>query len=242
MSDRTNGGLMTDTELEGYVDAVTARLGAIPDREETIEELRSHLEEVRAEHTGVALRDLLGEPSAYADELRAAAGLPPYEPQRSGPGAWFASAGAGVRRHAPRFLQDLRAFWWGVRGLALGLLAFALIPAVRTGLANNDVTGIVSYYLSPDHVFEVVVSTWGYAYGLSILVLLLVVGVVVSVWVGGVLARGAGPRWLSTLVGGLGVLLGVWFAFVLWALVTTAVFARLDEMLTSGSFPSPAPF
>ena len=31
-------------ELEGYVDAVTARLGAIPDRDETVEELRAHLE------------------------------------------------------------------------------------------------------------------------------------------------------------------------------------------------------
>ena len=71
MSERTAGGLV-DRELEGYVEAVTARLGAIPDRDETVEELRAHLEEVRAEHTGVALRDVLGEPAAYADELRAA--------------------------------------------------------------------------------------------------------------------------------------------------------------------------
>ena len=138
--------------------------------------------------------------------------------------------------------MDLRAFWWGVRGLALGLLVFALIPALRLGLAQNDYTAIVSYYLSPDYVFRLVAWTWSYAWGMTTLVVFLVVGVIVSVWVGGVLARGAGPRWVATLVGGLGVLLGVWFAFVLWALLTTGVNARVEEMLSSGSMPPLAPW
>lgn len=241
MSERTAGGLV-DRELEGYVEAVTARLGAIPDRDETVEELRAHLEEVRAEHTGVALRDVLGEPAVYADELRAAAGLPPYSPQRQGFSAWLAVRAASAKRHLPRFLMDLRAFWWGVRGLALGLLAFALIPAVRLGVAENDYTAIVSYYLSPDYVFDLVAWTWSYAFGVTTLVVFLVVGVIVSVWVGGLLARGAGPRWVTTLVGILGVLLGVWFAFVLWALLTTGVNARVEEMLSSGSMPPLAPW
>ena len=51
-----------------------------------------------------------------------------------------------------------------------------------------------------------------------------------------------GPRWVTTLVGGLGVLLGVWFAFVLWALLTTGVNARVEEMLSSGSMPPLAPW
>jgi len=244
MSERTTGGLMTDTELEAYVGAVTARLGAIPDRDETVEELRAHLEEVRAEHTGVALRDVLGEPAAYADELRAAAGLPPYSPERQGFSAWLASCGAGVRRHAPRFLLDLRAFWWGVRGLALGLLVFALIPAVRVGLDQNDITGIVSYYLSPDYVFSLVAWNLGYAFGTTMLVLFMIAGVAVSVWIGGVQARGAGPRWLATFVGILGVLLGVWFVDVLWILFTSGVSYRLDEMLRpdAGFMPPRAPF
>ena len=241
MNERTTGGLMTGTELEDYVAAVTARLGAIPDRDETLEELRSHLEEVRAEHTGVALRDVLGEPAAYADELRAAAGLPPYEPQRAGAAAWFAARAAGARRHAPHFLMDLRAFWWGVRGLALGVLVYALIPAVQFAVANNEYAGMWSYLLSPDHVFTVIASSWGSAYAMTVMVLLLLLGVLVSVWVGGALARGRGPRWLASTVGVAGVVLGIWFVGVLWALVTSAVWERLDQVMSDGSFPS-APF
>ncbi len=239
MNERTTGGLMTGTELEDYVAAVTARLGAIPDRDETLEELRSHLEEVRAEHTGVALRDVLGEPAAYADELRAAAGLPPYEPQRAGAAAWFAARAAGARRHAPHFLMDLRAFWWGVRGLALGVFVYALIPAVRQAFEYNEYAGMWSHWLSPDEVFSVVATTLGSAFATTVLVLLLVVGVLLSIWAGGVLARGAGPRWVSTVVGALGVLLGVWFLNLLWVALTSGVSERLTQLLNDGSFPGP---
>lgn len=239
MTDRSTGGLMADHEVERYAAQVTERLGSIPDRDETIDELREHLREVSAEHTGVALRDVLGEPAAYADELRAAAGLPPYEPERRGLGASFAALGRGARAHAPAFLHDLRAFWWGVRGLALGLFVFALIPAVRFAFENNEYAGMWSYLLSPDHVFTVVATSWGYAVAMVVLVLLLLVGVVVSVGIGGSLARGAGPRWLASVLGVAGVLLGVWFAGVLWALVTSGVFFRLDELMRDGSFPSP---
>lgn len=241
MSEQTGRGLVRDRELEGYVEAVTARLGAIPDRDEAVEELRAHLEEVRAEHTGVALHDLLGEPAAYADELRAAAGLPPYSPRHTGPRGRLAAVLSGARAHAPRFLMDLRAFWWGVRGLALGLFVFALVPAVRVAVAENEYAGLWSYLMSPDHVFTVVASTWGYAFGMTVLVVLLVLGVVVSVWVGGRLSRGAGPRWLATLVGVGGVLLGLWLVGFLWALVTTGVGARLESALQDGTV-TPAPF
>ena len=227
MDERTAGGLMTDTELEGYVDAVTARLGAIPDRDETVEELRAHLEEVRAEHTGVALRDVLGEPAAYADELRAAAGLPPYEPGRGGAAAWFSERVRRATVHVPRFLQDLRAFWWGVRGLALGLFAFVLWSALGEALSENDYLGGWRYRLSPGAAFSTVVSAWGTADRMTLLVLLLVAGLVVSVWVGGRQSRGAGPRWLATATGVVGVLLGLWFASVFWEMLTTAVFAQL---------------
>jgi hypothetical protein len=239
MNERTTGGLMTGTELEDYVAAVTARLGAIPDRDETLEELRSHLEEVRAEHTGVALRDVLGEPAAYADELRAAAGLPPYEPQRAGAAAWFAARAAGARRHAPHLLMDLRAFWWGVRGLALGVFVYALIPAVRQAFEYNEYAGMWSHWLSPDEVFSVVATTLGSAPATTVLVLLVVMGVVLSIWLGGALARGVGPRWVSTVVGALGVLLGVWFLNLLWVLLTSGVSERLGQLLNDGSWPGP---
>lgn len=227
MNERTAGGLMTDTELEGYVDAVTARLGAIPDRDETVEELRAHLEEVRAEHTGVALCDVLGEPAAYADELRAAAGLPPYSPQRHGFSAWLAGVGAGIRHHAPRFLMDLRAFWWGIRGLALGLFVFVVWQGMAEAIEMNAYFGEWRGRLTPDASFRAVIVAWGTAEKMSLLVVLLLLGVIVSVWLGGRQARGAGPRWLATLVGVVGVLLGLWLASICWLVLTDAVFAEI---------------
>ncbi|HET7901995.1 MAG TPA: hypothetical protein VFL59_12490 [Candidatus Nanopelagicales bacterium] len=223
MNERTTGGVMADVELEGYVDAVTARLGAIPDRDETVEELRAHLEEVRAEHTGVALRDLLGEPAAYADELRAAVGLPPYAPERHGFSAWIASVGAGIRGHAPRFLMDLRAFWWGFRGIGLGLMVYVLWYSVPIAFSYNEYFGLWRYLLSSQNAVDTVVRYWGWADHLALLTVLVVLGILVSIWVGGVLARGAGPRWLASLVGVVGVLLGLYVATVLWAFFNEGV-------------------
>lgn len=214
---------LEDHELESYVAAVTARLGAIPDRDEVLEELRGHLEEVRAEHTGVALRDVLGEPASYADELRAAAGLPPYAPQRAGVGGWLSTRAVTARAHVPRFVHDLRAFWWGVRGLALGLVVFVLRFQISDAIAQNDYVGNWGYRLSGTTTLDTVVSVWGWAPLMTLLVVLLVAGVVVSVWVGGRQARGSGSRWVATLTGILGVLLGLWFAQVLWALLTAAI-------------------
>lgn len=239
MTEYAAGGLVSDRALERYIEAVTERLGEIPDRDDAVDELRAHLGEVRAEHAGMALRDVLGEPEVYADELRAAAGLPPYSPRRTGPAARFSSFVGAMKRHAPVFLMDLRAFWWGVRGLALGLFVFAVIPAVRFAVSENEYFGMWGYSMSPRHVFSVVASAWGSAPHMTVLATLLLVGVALSVWLGGVLSRGAGTRWLSTLVGVVGVLLGVWFAGVLWALVTAGVGAQLDEFIQNGFPPSP---
>ncbi len=236
MNERTAGGLMTDTELEGYVDAVTARLGAIPDRDETVDELRAHLEEVRAEHTGVALRDVLGEPAAYADELRAAAGLPPYSPQRHGFSAWLAGVGAGIRHHAPRFLMDLRAFWWGFRGLGLGLLVYVLWYSVPVAFGENEYFGQWRYLLSSQNAIDTVARYWGWADHNALLGVLLVFGMLVSIWVGGLLARGTGPRWLATLIGVVGVLLGIYVATVLWTFLSEGVIAILMQQMQMQGF------
>jgi hypothetical protein len=65
-------------EIESYYDRVRAALdGLAPDtRDDLLEDLPDHLAEVLAEGEG-SLRDRLGEPEAYADELRAAAGVEP---------------------------------------------------------------------------------------------------------------------------------------------------------------------
>jgi hypothetical protein len=243
MSDGTVQHETSDPNVERYVAAVAARLGPIPAREQALEELRGHLSEVREENPGIDMREILGDPAAYADELRGAAGFLPYAQPRQGASDWISGTAAAVRAHAPHLAHDLRAFWWGVRGLALGLFVFALIPAVRNALSQQDIAGLWSYYLSPDYVFGLVASTWGYAFGMTVLVALLSLGVLVSVWAGGALARGAGPRWVATVIGVTGVLLGVWLAGFLWALVTTAVFARLDVLIQQGGAGiSPGPF
>ena len=63
-------------EIESYYDRVRAALaGLAPEmRDDLLEDLPDHLAEVLAEGDG-SLRDRLGEPEAYADELRAAAGV-----------------------------------------------------------------------------------------------------------------------------------------------------------------------
>ncbi|MDT4958929.1 MAG: hypothetical protein QOD31_2728, partial [Pseudonocardiales bacterium] len=65
-------------EIESYYDRVRAALaGLAPEmRDDLLEDLPDHLAEVLAEGDG-SLRDRLGEPEAYADELRAAAGVEP---------------------------------------------------------------------------------------------------------------------------------------------------------------------
>ena len=66
----------TTIEIEEYYDRVRAALSGLPPeiRDDLLEDLPDHLAEVLAEGDG-SLRDRLGEPDAYAAELRAAAGV-----------------------------------------------------------------------------------------------------------------------------------------------------------------------
>src|SRR4051794_26361568 len=65
-------------EVDAYCAAVRDALHDLPDdaREELLDDLADHLNEVFAESEG-SLLERLGEPVAYADELRVAAGLEP---------------------------------------------------------------------------------------------------------------------------------------------------------------------
>jgi hypothetical protein len=131
----------TQMEISRYVEQVRAALADLPApvRDELLEDLPEHLAEVLAEGEG-SLVDRLGEPSAYAAELRASAALdtPPAAPgfgQRAG-AAWQRTRDRLHRvdrrvgpvlgyQTASEFMRLLRPGWWVLRGyLAAMLFAF----------------------------------------------------------------------------------------------------------------------
>ncbi|MEV0329210.1 hypothetical protein AB0H63_22600 [Micromonospora echinospora] len=135
---------VTEQEITAYVERVRAALADLPpaQRDELTEDLSEHLAEVAAEDGG-SLVGRLGEPEAYAAELRAAAGAP----VRTGRNLDQRVAGValGVRTRlraldvrlgpplgyatASDYLRLLRPAWWLVRGY----LAAMLVTAMSTG-------------------------------------------------------------------------------------------------------------
>lgn len=116
---------MNDTfagDVASYAGAVRAALADLPatEKEELLEDLESHLEEVLAE-TGGPLSERLGLPEAYADELRASAGLPLHE-------------AAEQRRSTSRRLRDSAARWLQESRSARAVRAVAAHPAGRAVL------------------------------------------------------------------------------------------------------------
>lgn len=119
-------------DVERYVREVRAALADLPAEE--LDELTGGMEadlgELAAE-TPEGLRPRLGEPEAYAAELRAAAGLPPRAvaartswwrgPVTGGRAAWdrLVSENPLLQRAAPWF-RDLAPVWWVARGVLVG--------------------------------------------------------------------------------------------------------------------------
>lgn len=138
---------MNDTfaaDVASYAGAVRTAFDDLPeaDSEELLEDLESHLEEVLTE-TGGPLSERLGPPAAYADELRASAGLPPRHGragQRRSAAEWFrrSSVGRGARALAVHpagravldFLPQLWPAWWVLRGYLAVQLLSALLATV----------------------------------------------------------------------------------------------------------------
>lgn len=133
---------MSGDEVAGYAAEVRAQFADLSDADsaELLEDLEDHLLEVAAEDAGT-LRERLGEPAAYAGELRQAAGLPEPSEGSGGSGAsgatppstsWRRALRASVRdkvteterrirayragREALDFLPTLRPAWWVLRG------------------------------------------------------------------------------------------------------------------------------
>lgn len=132
----------SDADVLDYVGAVRAWLGDLPPEE--VDDLTAGMEAdlaERAAESGARLGDLLGEPEAYASELRAAAGLPPREERsRYGVGARrgvAAEVGVALRAAGARtlvrspWLRDLRPVWWVARGAALGGIVAAMLGGGR---------------------------------------------------------------------------------------------------------------
>jgi hypothetical protein len=123
-----------------YASAVRAALADLPaeHREVLLEDLEDHLAEIAAESDG-SLEERLGNPEAYAAELRAAYGIAEARPAAPSSSDILARVGTGLTRlsrsrawqEARRLNGELRPAWWLVRAY---LLVIAL--AVFSGHAN----------------------------------------------------------------------------------------------------------
>ena len=123
----------TLTQTQQYLDAVRAHLADVPqpEREDLLEDLEQHLDEVAAEAEG-SLEDRLGPPAEYAAELRASAGLEGrHRPRIETLLTDHARRLRAVPRHhavsrTADSLRELRPAWWVLRGYVL-LVAWRLM-------------------------------------------------------------------------------------------------------------------
>ncbi|MFD0819372.1 hypothetical protein ACFQ0D_13870, partial [Micromonospora zhanjiangensis] len=140
-----------EQEIARYVHRVRLALDDLPMalRDELVEDLPEHLAEVLAEGDGT-LAERLGEPEAYAAELRTAAGIPAPSKARPRTDQRFLDGVAAVRTRLRRldvkagpvigyarlsdFLTLLRPAWWVLRGYlvaqVLGMLtgSWSVLP------------------------------------------------------------------------------------------------------------------
>ncbi|MEH0841886.1 hypothetical protein V6U81_05740, partial [Micromonospora sp. CPCC 205711] len=155
---------VTGQEITDYVQRVRAALADLPPtvRDELTEDLPEHLTEVAAEADGT-LVERLGEPEAYAAELRAAAGAgQPGEAHRGlehrvaavARRARVRLSGADARlgpvfgyATASEFLRLLRPAWWVLRGYLAAMFVTGLTTGGTFGVLprvdGNHVAGLV---------------------------------------------------------------------------------------------------
>lgn len=126
-----------DDDVRAYVLAVRAWLGDLPADE--VEDLTAGMEAdlaERAAESGGPLGGLLGEPEAYASELRSAAGLPPrvdvvvQDAVIREPWTDRLVREAHELVAAQPWLRELRPTWWLARGAVAG---WALAEVLGTG-------------------------------------------------------------------------------------------------------------
>jgi hypothetical protein len=123
----------SSSSVDEYCAAVRAELADLPAavRDDLLEDLPDHLAEVLADGEGT-LRERLGEPAAYAAELRTAAGLDPVTAESGGVHAGLSHFTQRMAEAARRFdlragrlvgfgrlaelRRALRPGWWVLRG------------------------------------------------------------------------------------------------------------------------------
>ncbi|MFG2053558.1 HAAS signaling domain-containing protein [Micromonospora sp. NPDC048930] len=154
---------VTGQEIADYVDRVRAALADLPPavRDELTEDLPEHLAEVAAETDGT-LVDRLGEPEAYAAELRAAAGAEGRAGRSSLDRrltAARARVGTQLRTldtqlgpllgHASvsEFLRPLRPAWWLLRGWLAALLVCVVLGEPSGLLPRLDGSVLAGLFL-----------------------------------------------------------------------------------------------
>jgi hypothetical protein len=121
-------------DVRAYVAAVRAWLADLPADE--VEDLTAGMEAdlaERAAESGGPLGGLLGEPEAYAAELRSAAGLPPRVevvlPDAVPREPWTARLARDAHELVARnpWLRELRPTWWLARGAVAGWVLAAVL-------------------------------------------------------------------------------------------------------------------
>ncbi|MFB7843864.1 hypothetical protein [Microbacterium sp. NPDC056052] len=133
--------------IRAFADAVRAQLADLPAEEvdDLVDGLVGDLTDQAADHDGAID---LGDPAAYAEELRSAAGLPERGPTPGTKAPWHERLAAVAGRAAGRIrssafgawlldlLIALRPVWWVLRGLVL-----AALIAIPAGLGPRTIAG-----------------------------------------------------------------------------------------------------
>ncbi|GAB7048547.1 HAAS signaling domain-containing protein [Catenuloplanes indicus] len=195
-----------DLEIRHYVEAVRAALSDLPSRQrdDLLEDLPSHLAEVRAE-SGEPLVRRLGPPEVYAAELRVAMGMVnggrvPLRARLDTVAHRLRDRGADVNRRAGTllgyeqgsdFLRLLRPAWWLLRGYLIAMFVAVLV--------SNDPPGVLPRVNG----------------SFPMAVFLLFAFVLGSVWVGRRESAGL-PRNPRRLLRAASGMLAVWAFVLLW--------------------------
>ncbi|MFT4157409.1 MAG: hypothetical protein QM630_05695 [Microbacterium sp.] len=144
-----------DERIHQFAASVRQHLDDLPGDEldEILSGLAADLADQAADNDGVIE---LGDPAAYAEELRAAAGLPPRaaKPARLPIGerlsAWRSRVGTSIRTSAfgawaLDFLLAMRPLWWALRGFGI----YALVLLFPTGWTYPVESGRTVFPNSP---------------------------------------------------------------------------------------------